>query len=109
MRINSPEKKFSINFTKANTKFCLSLHYNADNSYLFVNGKEIITFKVDNKNVNFPIRFYLGSISDGFSATESREVSLDRNLYDFSVDYNSIDKSDILNIRKYLKTKNNVK
>ena len=23
----SPEKKISINFTKANTKFCLSLHY----------------------------------------------------------------------------------
>ena len=35
---DSPEKKFSINFRKSNTKFCLSLHYNADNSYLFVNG-----------------------------------------------------------------------
>ena len=31
------KKKFSINFSKANTKFCLRLHYNADNSYLFVN------------------------------------------------------------------------
>ena len=31
-----PEKNFGINFSKANTKFCLSLHYNADNSYLFV-------------------------------------------------------------------------
>ena len=51
---NSPKKKFSINFTKANTKFCLSLRYNADNSYLCVNGKEIIRFKADNKNVNFP-------------------------------------------------------
>ena len=28
----SPEKKFNINFTKTNTKFYLSLHYNADNS-----------------------------------------------------------------------------
>ena len=37
----SPAKKFSINFTKSNTKFCLSLHCNADNSYLFANGKEI--------------------------------------------------------------------
>ena len=37
----APEKKFSINFTKSKIKFCLSLHYNADNSYLFVNGKEI--------------------------------------------------------------------
>ena len=32
-----PEKKCSINFSKANTKFCFSLHYNADNGYLFVN------------------------------------------------------------------------
>ena len=31
----SPEKKFNINFTKVNTRLCLSLHYNADNSYLF--------------------------------------------------------------------------
>ena len=51
---SSPEKEISINFTKANTKFCLSLHYNADNSYLFVNGKEIFKFIADNKNVNFP-------------------------------------------------------
>ena len=32
------EKNYLINFTKVNTKFCLSLHYNGDNSYLFVNG-----------------------------------------------------------------------
>ena len=41
------EKKFSISSTKSNTKFCLSLHYNDDNSYLFVNGKEMIKFKAD--------------------------------------------------------------
>ena len=85
---------------------CLSLHYNADNSYLFVSGKEILTFKADNKNVNF---LCLGSISNGFSATESREVSLNGNVYDFSVDYSSIKKFDILNTHKYLMTKNNMK
>ena len=53
------QKKISINFTKANTKFCLILHYNADNSYLFLNGREIIKFKADDKNFNFPIRFCL--------------------------------------------------
>ena len=53
-RFGSPEKKFSINFRKANTKFYLSLLYNADNSYLFVNRKEIFKFKADNKNANFP-------------------------------------------------------
>ena len=35
------EKTYSINFTKSSVKFCLSLHYNGDNSYLFVNGTEI--------------------------------------------------------------------
>ena len=34
-----PDKKFSINFTKPNTKFCLSLHYNGNSRYLFVNRK----------------------------------------------------------------------
>ena len=76
---------------------------------MFVNGKEIIKFKADSKNVNFPTRFCLGSISDGFSATESREVFLNGNVYDFPVDYNSIDKSDILNIHQYLMAKSNIK
>ena len=70
----------------------MSLHYNADNSYLFGNGKKS---KVSNKNVNFPTQLCLGSIGNGFSNTESREVSLNGNVYYFSVNYNSIDKSDI--------------
>ena len=36
---NFAEKIYSINFTVANKTFCLSLHYNGDDSYLFVNGK----------------------------------------------------------------------
>ena len=55
--------------------FLLSSHFNANNSHLFVNGKEIFKFKVDNKNFNFPEKFFLGSISNEFIATESREVS----------------------------------
>ena len=108
-RFGTPRKNFSINFSKANTKCCLNLHYNADNSYLFVNGKEILKFKADNKNVNFPTQFCLRSFSNGFITTESREVSSNGNVYDFSVHYNSIKKSDILNIHKYLMTKNNIK
>ena len=87
----------------------MTFHYNADNSYLLVKGKEIFKFKADNKNVNFPNQFCLGSISNAFSATESREVPLNGNVNDFSVDYNSIDKFDILKIQKYLMTKNNIK
>ena len=70
----------------------LSLNYNADNSYLFVNGKKIFEFNADDKNIGFPTQFYLGSISNGFIATESDQVSLMENAYDFSVDYNFIDK-----------------
>ena len=32
------EKMYSTNFTEKNEKFCLSLHYNRKDSYLFVNG-----------------------------------------------------------------------
>ena len=56
-RFGSSEKKFRVNFSKVNTKFCLSLHYSANNSYLFVNGKEIFKFRADNKNINFPTQF----------------------------------------------------
>ena len=38
------EKLYSINFT-TDTKFCLSLHYNGPNSYLFVDGTEIYKFQ----------------------------------------------------------------
>ena len=54
------------------------------------------------------IQLCLGSISNGLSATKSREDFLKGNAYDFSVDYNSIDKPDILNILKDLMIKNNI-
>ena len=45
------EKMYSINFTEPNKKFCLSLHYNRANSYLFVNGKEIHEFKAKDSEI----------------------------------------------------------
>ena len=104
--LDHQKKKFNINFTKANTKYCLILHCNADNSYFLVNVKEIFKFKADNKSVNFSAQFLELLLVD---KVESREVSLNGTVYDFSVHYNSIDKSDILNIRKHLITKNNIK
>ena len=103
----SPEKK--LDFSKANTKFCLNLHYNADNSYWFVNENEIFKFKGDNRNLNLPTLFCFGSISNGFRAIECREISLNGNMYHFLVDYSSINKYDLLNIHKYLMIKNNIK
>ena len=76
---------------------------------MLLTGKEIFKFKANNKNVNFSTQFCLGVISNGFCATESREVTLKGNLYDFSVDYNAIENSDIWNIHKYLLVKSNTK
>ena len=40
------EKKYYRNFTDPGKKFVLSLHYNGDDSYLFVNGRQELKFKV---------------------------------------------------------------
>ena len=47
----SAEKMYSINFTVTTKKFCLSLHYNGANSYLFVNGTEIYKFKAKDSEI----------------------------------------------------------
>ena len=47
------QKKISINFSKLKTKFCLSLHYNEDESYWYANRTEIFMFKA-----NDDIRWY---------------------------------------------------
>ena len=48
----SEEKMYSINFTKKNTKFCLSLHCNGANNYSFVKGTEIIKFKAKDSEIS---------------------------------------------------------
>ena len=95
------EKFYSISFTKANTEFCLSLHYNGANSYLFVNSTEIHKFKAkDSEIVVTPL--YLGNISKDFSVDNMKKTGLNGYVYDFSVDYDAIAVDDILNIHKYL-------
>ena len=37
--------QYPINFSRSNRRFCLSLHYNGSNSFLFVNAKEYISSK----------------------------------------------------------------
>ena len=52
-------------------------------------ARNVIIFGVDNSspshasNLNFLTQFCLGSISNGFSAIESREVSLNGNVHNF--------------------------
>ena len=46
--------------------------------------------------LTFQHNFWLGSNSYRFILTGSKDVSLNGNMYDFSVECNSTDKSDIL-------------
>ena len=41
-------KMYSVNFTENKKKSCLRLHYNGANSYLFVNGTELLNLKQEN-------------------------------------------------------------
>ena len=92
---------YSINFTVTKNKFCLSLHYNGANSYLFVNGTEIYKFKAkDSKIVASPL--YLGNISKDWSIDNTKRTGFTGYVYDFSVDYDATDVHDIKNIHKYL-------
>ena len=60
------KKKYSINLTVSARGFCLCLHFNAANRYLFVNGAEIIKFQAkDPEIVATPL--CLGNISKDFS------------------------------------------
>ena len=98
---------YSINFTKVNTKFCLSLHYNGANSYLFVNGTEIHKFLAKDSMI-VPNNLCLGNVSKDFSASNMKKIGFNGYIYDFSVDYDSIAVDDILDIHKYLMKKNGI-
>ena len=89
------KRLYSINFTEKNKKFCLSLHYNGANSYLFVNGTEICKFRAkDYEIVATPL--CLGNISKEFSVDNMKKTGLNGYVYDFSVDYDTISVNDIL-------------
>ena len=76
------EKIYSQNLTQPSKNFVLSLHYNYNDSYLFVNGKQELKFKA--KDYQF-----LG------------EKLCIGNIYDFIVDYKKV-------MHRYLMTKHNI-
>ena len=101
------EKNYSINFTITKKKFCLSLHYNGVNSYLFANGTEIYKFNAKvSEIVATPL--CLGDISKDWSVGNIKKTGFTGYVYDFSVDYHAIAADDIKDIHKYLMKKNNI-
>ena len=75
------------------------MHYNGENSYLFVNGTNIYKFK-DSETVAAPL--CLGIISKDWSADNMKKTGFNGYVYDFSADYDAIAVDDIVDIHKYL-------
>ena len=98
--------QYSIKFSN---KFCLSLHYNGSNSFLFVNTTKLHQFKAKYSEIKkYPL--CLGNISKDFTANNMKKVGLNGYVYEFSGDYNIIDSCNIIKIHKYLmKKKHDIK
>ena len=95
---------YSISFTVTKKRFCLSLHYNGANSYLFGSGTEIYKFKAkDSEIVASPL--CLENISKDWSTDNMKNTRFNRYIYDFSVDFDATDVDDIKDIDKYLMKK----
>ena len=86
------EKVYSQSFTQPNKKFVLTLHYNDDNSYLFVNGKQELKFKckTDQSDQLVKEKLCIGNLSNNWSPIEAQKTGLYGNIYDFVVDYKVI-------------------
>ena len=109
------EKMYSPNFSAENKTFVLSLHYNGDNSFLFVNGRKVIQFKAKDEVFNNAKVLSLGAITvpvypsganNRLSPKNVNDTKLYGNVYDFSVDNSPISNENILKIHKYLMKKN---
>ena len=83
------EKNFYRNFTDPGKMFVLSLHYNGDNSYLFVNARQELKFKAKNDQI-INEKLCLGNLSSEWTTSESEKTGLYGDIYDFVVDYKSI-------------------
>ena len=66
---------YLINFTEHNKKFCLSLHYNKENSYLFFNSIKIIKFKSKDPEI-LPYPLCLGNILRDWSVDNMKKTGL---------------------------------
>ena len=107
--MTNSRSRISINFSRSERKLRLSLHYKGSNSLLFVNATKIYHFKAKgSKTKRYPL--CLGNNSKDFLVDNMKKTGFNGYVYDFSVDYNIVDISNIINIHKYLiKKKNGMK
>ena len=69
------EKNFYRNFTDFCKKFMLSLHYNGDYSYLFVNDRQELKFKAKTDQL-VKEKLCIGNLSDQWTTSESEKTGV---------------------------------
>ena len=103
------EKNYWRNFTDPGKKFIISLHYNGDESYFFVNGRQELKFKAKIDQL-VKEKLCIGNLSDQWTTIESEKTGLYGNIYDFLVDYQAIvGVGPIYDMHRYLMTKHNIR
>ena len=103
------EKNYWRNFTDPVKKFIISLHYNGDESYLFVNGRQELKFKAKTDQL-VKEKLCIGNLSDQWTANESEKTGFYGSIYDFVVDYEQIvGVKTIYDMHRYLMTKHNIR
>ena len=102
------EKMYYRNFTDPGKKFVLSLHYNGNKSYLYVNGNQELNFKAKTDQL-VKEKLCLGNLSDQWTTSKSEKTGLYGKIYDFVVDYEHVaETTKILDIHRYLITKHSI-
>ena len=102
------EKNFYRNFTDRGKKYMLSLYYNCDDSYLFVNGRQELKFMCKTDQL-VKEKLCIGNLSDQWTTSESEKTGLYGKIYDFVVDYEQIaGVKAIYDMHRYLMTKHNI-
>ena len=102
------EKMYYRIFTDPGKKFLLSLHYNGNNSYLYVNGNQALKFKAKTDQL-VKEKLCLGNLSDQWTTSESEKTGLHGKNYDFVVDYEQITgTTKIIDMLRYLINKHTI-
>ena len=97
------ETLYPVNFTRPGITVCLSQHYNGSNSFVF-DVTKIYQFKAKDSEIKkYPL--CLANTSGDFSANNMIKTGLNGYVYNFSVDYNITDISNIIDVHKYLMKK----
>ena len=85
------------------------MHYNGDDSYLFVNGRQELKFKAKTDQL-VKEKLCIGNLSDQWTTSESEKTGVYGNIYDFVVNYKPIVGVDpIYDMHRYLMIKHKIK